>query len=225
MQLSINATDDEGRHATLEELTDQCLTQLFAGHETTGVSMARMLCNLPKFPAVLDKLRQEQARLRQKHGDAITGAMLDEMRYADCVLKEQLRMYPVVPAVWRRTLTDIEVGGKRIPKGWRVQLMLQSSIASIKEFEETKGQFNPDRWLDSTGTQPRKDPKGYLPFGDGARVCIGMKLATSEMKALLAVLVRDYDWEMADPDEEFFNFKKAAEERLPLNLRKRRDAQ
>ena len=44
------------------------------------------------------------------------GAMLDEMRYADCVLKEQLRMYPVVPAVWRRTLTDIEVGGKRIPK-------------------------------------------------------------------------------------------------------------
>ena len=78
----------------------------------------------------------------------------------------------------------------------------------------------PCRWLDSNG-KPIKDPLGYTPWGDGARVCIGMRLATTEIKAVLAVLLRDFEWGQTDPAERwgFFADMKPAAERFQLDMK------
>ena len=78
----------------------------------------------------------------------------------------------------------------------------------------------PCRWLDSNG-KPIKDPLGYTPWGDGARVCIGMRLATTEIKAVLAVLLRGFEWGQADPAERwgFFADMKPPAERFQLNMK------
>ena len=63
----------QGKQATLTQLTDQALTQLFAGHETTGNAIMRIFLSLPQHPAVIQRLRDEQAALMARHGSQITG--------------------------------------------------------------------------------------------------------------------------------------------------------
>ena len=65
-----------------------------------------------------------------------------------------------------------QVGGYRVPKGWQMMLMLSSTARAIPEWVDTASQFDPDRWLTEDGQGVRKDPKGYLLFGDGVCLCV-----------------------------------------------------
>ena len=100
----------------------QILTQLFAGHETTGTTIARLLRELDSRPELVRKLRDEQERVVADFGTLLTPAAMSRMRLADATVAETLRTWPIVNGVFRSALRDLEVQNAkgerfRAPKG------------------------------------------------------------------------------------------------------------
>ena len=206
------------------------ITQLFAGHETTGTTIARLLRELDSRPELVRELREEQERCVAEHGAALTPEAMASMRLADATVAEALRTWPIVNGVFRAALRDLEVrtaeGGRfRVPEGWRLLLMISSTTRESVPSPADFGNFDPWRWL-SPATSPSSTSSSaagagagaaagagagagagaaaggsspfYAPFGAGPHICLGMGLALQELRAVLALLVRDYEWEVVD---------------------------
>lgn len=223
LDVLLAATDENGKAATMDEIKDQVLTQLFAGHETTATAATVALAELCRHPEVLQRLRAEQASIVAEFGDEMTPQALEKMRYTDAVVKEVVRYRPPVPLVWRKALQDLEVGGKRIPQGWQVMLLIGRTTREIAQWQESADVFDPDRWFEaapaSNGASagaPIKTPPGYLAFGDGARVCVGMRLALLELKAMIALLARHAEWGPREGSDSALSFFGPPADGLPL---------
>lgn len=217
----LSAVDPEtGERATRDELRDQILTQLFAGHETTGTTIARLLRELDSRPELLQKLRDEQARCVADFGPALSPQAMGAMRLTDATVAETLRTWPIVNGVFRAALKDLEVktaeGSKfRVPQGWRLLLMISSTTRESVPSAAELSNFDPERWLTPStapstsasapggggGSSSSSSSSFYAPFGAGPHICLGMGLALQELRAVLALLVRDYEWEVADKEE------------------------
>lgn len=214
LQVMLEARDDDGNPLTDEALQDQIVTQMFAGHETTAGVMTRMLQLLKGSPEVLQQLRHEQDSLIDQHGAELTADVADQMPFVDAVIKETIRLYDPATVLFRRALEDILVDGNLvIPKGWTIQLHLAGSQRNIKAFEANATEFMPERFLSTDNKLHRKEPAGYAPWGAGPRKCLGMPLATAELRVFLAVLARDYEWE-CNADEKWVT----AEKQRPENF-------
>ena len=207
LQLMLAATDaDGGALPSRTQLQDQIVTQLLAGHETTATSLLKMLTLLSENPSVLAALRAEQDAVVVTHGDALTPAAVAAMPLADATVRETMRIAPIVQNVFRKALVDLDVCGVRVPAGWRVVLMIGGTAADIDSWKGDADVFRPDRWLepargDGTSTTLVREPPGFNPFGLGPHICLGAGLALAELRAIVAVLARDYEWAIADPEE------------------------
>src|SRR3954452_19915656 len=156
---------------TDEELRDQLVTLLLAGHETTATSLAWAFQLLLRNPATLRRLR--------------ASILAGESDYLDAVVKETLRLRPVISDVVRQLKAPVELGGHRLPAGVSVLPAIGLVQADPELFPEPAA-FRPERFLDG-------DAPGYawIPFGGGRRRCLGAAFATFEMKTVLrAVLTR-----------------------------------
>ena len=152
-----------------EELRDELMTLLIAGHETTATALAWAFERLTRHPAALAQLRE---------GDPA---------YLDAVIKETLRVRPVVMEVGRDVTEATKIGRWELPAGTRVM----SSIGLVQRADERWGDgraFRPERFLDA---QPA--PYTWIPFGGGPRRCIGASFATTEMAAIIPVVLRHFD--------------------------------
>lgn len=207
LQLMLAAEDGDGDGGRVDRATlrDQVLTQLLAGHETTATTLTRVLTLLADHPDVLAALRAEQAAVQAAHGDAVTApAAAAAMPLADAVVKEAMRVHPVVQGVFRRAVVDIDVAGVRTPAGWRVVLQVGTTAADVDAWQQDSADFRPQRWLETAADgSPTlvKDPVGYNPWGLGPHICLGAALAQAELRAIVATLARDYEWALADPGE------------------------
>jgi hypothetical protein len=163
--------DEQGDALTDEEVRDQLLTLLVAGHETSATALAWCFERLVRHPDVLARLREE---LAGGDGDAYLGAVVDET----------LRVRPVVDQVTRKLAEPLTLGGHALPAG----TLVGASILGVQRsavFPEPD-RFRPERFLD--GDVPSY---AHIPFGGGARRCIGASFALMEMKVVLrAVLER-----------------------------------
>jgi cytochrome P450 len=147
-----------------EQLRDELITLLFAGHETTATALAWALERLARHPDAWERLRG---------GDE---------DYLDAVAKETLRLRPVVPIVLRRVMEPIEIGGYVLPAGVSVApcILLVHRRADLYP---DPAAFRPERFLERpAGTYT------WIPFGGGVRRCLGASLALFEMKAVLRVI-------------------------------------
>jgi cytochrome P450 len=147
-----------------EQLRDELITLLFAGHETTATALAWALERLAHHPAAWDRLRQ---------GDE---------GYLDAVAKETLRLRPVVPLVLRRVKTPIEIAGHELPAGVSVapNILL---LHRRPDLYPDPAAFRPERFLERpAGTYT------WIPFGGGVRRCLGASLALFEMKTVLRAI-------------------------------------
>jgi len=186
--LLIEAEDSDGERFTDEQVRDQILTLLFAGHDTTTSTVAFLFYELARHPDWAERLAAEREEVAgDGHPDA--GQLLGEMPQLDMAVQETLRMYPPAWIGPRRSAAEFEFGGYRIPAGLPVNY---SSWAShrIPEVFPDPHSFKPERFAPE---ERAKLPKGaYVPFGGGPRICIGMRFGELEIRAIAAAILRRF---------------------------------
>jgi cytochrome P450 len=170
LSLLLRARDEDGKPMTDGELRDELVTMLGAGHETTATQLAFAFDLLMRNPAVLARLREE---LAAPDGDA----------YLDAVVKETLRLRPVIDGAERTLTKSRVVAGWELPAGIRVYPAIL--LTHMREDLYPRAhEFHPERWLDGN-----LESYAWLPFGGGIRRCIGAALAQAEMAEVLRMAV------------------------------------
>lgn len=188
--LLLQAEDEEGKKLSVEELKDQILLLLFAGHETLTSAVASSGLLLAQHPDVLAKVRAEQ----QQFCEPLTFETLRQMTYLEQVLQEVLRLVPPVGGGFREVIQSCEFNGYTLPKGWNVLYQINQTHQKADIYPDPN-HFDPDRF-----SPERQEDKaktfGYVPFGGGLRECLGKEFARLEMKIFAALLCRGYEWEL-----------------------------
>ena len=169
MSLLLRARHEDGAPMTDTELRDELMTLLGAGHETTATGLAWAFERLLRTPRVLERL---------------TGSLEDD-EYLEAVVKETLRVRPVVVDVARKLTRDTEVAGWRLPAGTLV-LPAIAVLHKRPDLYPAPDEFRPERWLG--GGAP--ESYAWIPFGGGVRRCIGASFAQVEMRTVLREVLR-----------------------------------
>jgi cytochrome P450 len=183
LSMLLLARHEDGSPMDDVELRDELVTLLVAGHETTATALAWALERLVRHPRALQRLTEE---VRGGEGD----------EYVDGVIRETLRLRPVIPFVGRKLSEPQTIGGWDIPAGARVAPSIHLVHRREDIYPEANA-FRPERWL---GTRP--NPYTFLPFGGGVRRCLGASFAETEMRAVLAEIVRNVSLTPARPESE-----------------------
>lgn len=162
--------------------------------------MSYCLYEIAKNPAVLHNVQEEIDRVFKSAGpDGITYEMLNEMKYLECVIDEALRKYPILPLLFRVCTEDFTIveSGLVIPKGVGVMIPVLG-FQRDPEIYENPMEFRPERFFKSS--HGAGDTKGafYMPFGEGPRNCIGMRLGKLTAKLGLATVLSKYSVEFVD---------------------------
>ncbi len=170
LSLLMLARDEEGEAMTDQELRDELVTLLLAGHETTATSVAWAVERLVRHPSKLARL---VAEIDAGEGD----------EYMQAVISETLRVRPVVPMVVRVLQDSLDVGGRELPRGTRVVPSIYLTNLNPKVYKEPR-EFMPERFLEKA-----PETFSWIPFGGGIRRCIGASFATLEMKLMLQTML------------------------------------
>jgi cytochrome P450 len=169
LSMLVQARYEDGEAMSEQELRDELMTLLVAGHETTATSLAWALERLMRHPAMIDRLRDELAA--------------GEDEYLDAVIKETLRLRPVLPIVVRMLTEPTEIGGRLLPAGVAVAPCIYLMHRRADVYPEPD-RFRPERFLESpAGTYT------WIPFGGGVRRCLGASFAIFEMKTVLSEIL------------------------------------
>ncbi|BAZ13485.1 cytochrome P450 [Calothrix sp. NIES-4071] len=183
LSLMMAARDETGQAMSDEELRDELLTILFAGHETTSTTLSWAFYQIHQNPDILEKLQHELDSL----GDNNNPMEIAQLPYLTAVCQETLRMYPVLPVLFPRiTKSSINIAGYKFD----AETTLMPSIYLVHYREDlypNAKQFKPERFM---GRQ--YSAAEYLPFGGGSRRCLGYALAQLEMKLVLATVLSKY---------------------------------
>jgi cytochrome P450 len=187
LALLLAATDEVGHPRSDEEICDEILTLVVTGHETTATALAWALYWIATHGEVERRLRTELCAVAGvAEANSVTG-----LEYLDAVCKEVLRICPIVPSVFRQVVRPFRVAGYEFEPG----VVLSPSIFLThhrSDIYPESSRFDPERFLRRTYS-----PYQYLPFGGGARRCLGMHLAIYEMKVILAALLGCHAIELA----------------------------
>ncbi|GAC1644438.1 MAG: cytochrome P450 [Acidobacteriaceae bacterium] len=194
----LRATDENGVPMSDQQIRDEVLTLLLAGHETTAVALSWTWYLLAKHPQVERALWAELGRVL--NGRSPGPQDLAQLPYTERVIKEAMRLYPPIWAVVRSPIEDCDIGGYRVPAGSTV-LMSQWVMHRDPRFYPDPERFDPDRWVDGRGPgTPASIPKfAYFPFGAGPRTCIGASFAMMEAVLVLATAAQQFQIRLA-PD-------------------------
>jgi cytochrome P450 len=165
--------ESTGEGLSDEELRDQLVTLLLAGHETTATALAWALHELGK-----DADQQHRARSAAARGD-------DE--HLEAVLKEAMRLHPVIPMVVRHLMAPARIGGLELPRGANVAASILLAHADQEQHRDPAA-FRPERFLAG-----EVHPHTWIPFGGGVRRCIGAGFSLMEGAAVLREVLATYD--------------------------------
>jgi cytochrome P450 len=191
--LLLAARDEHGDALDADELLDQAVILMFAGHETTTSLLTSFVLALRDHPDVATQLVDEQRRvvgdgpLRVEH--------LRDLVRLDATLKEVERLFPPISLGQRGVVAEVDVGGYRLPPG---AMVIYSSYVThrLPEVFRDPERFDPDRFL-----PPREEhkatPYALVGFGGGPRLCIGLAFAQLEAKIVASLLLRRYRWQLA----------------------------
>jgi cytochrome P450 family 135 len=176
------AKRDSGRGMSDEELRDELVTVLGAGHETTATGLAWAMERLLRTPRALAKLRESVAA--------------GEDDYLDATVKETLRARPVIVDVARKLTAPARIGGYELKAGTFVMAAIAPMHYRGDLFPEPEA-FRPERFLEE-----KADNYAWIPFGGGVRRCIGAAFAEYEMRIVLREFVTRAELSAPDPEPE-----------------------
>jgi len=170
LSLLLAARDEEGRALTDDELRDELVTLLAAGHETTATALSWAFERILATPAVAGRIDAELEA--------------GQHAYLDATMKETLRLRPILPIVVREVQDEeYEIAGHRVPRGTMLAPCIYLAQRRPQTWAEPE-RFIPDRFMDV-----KPDPYAWLPFGGGIRRCIGMAFAQYEMGIVLGAVL------------------------------------
>jgi cytochrome P450 len=183
LSLLLDARDEEGKSLTDEELRNELLTLVLAGHETTANTIAWAFERLLRHPDSYDRLR-----------DAVRSD--DDGGYLDATIHEAMRVRPVVPVIGRRATLPWQFGDVVAPKGARILVGIVLTHHRPDVYPDPF-RFNPERFMDV-----KPSTSEWLPFGGGNRRCLGAALAMEEMRIVLGEIARRTDLAVTDDPPE-----------------------
>ncbi len=180
--------EDEQGPMSKEQLRDEAMTLIFAGHDTTAHALTWTWYLLAKHRDKLETLREELFRVL---GDRrVEVEDLPNLPYLEMVVKESMRLLPSVWAYARQAQRDLVIEGYEVKKGTTITISHIAMGRNPRVYDEPL-EFRPERW---TREFERSLPRGaYTPFAGGPRVCLGKQFAMMEMRAILATVVRRVD--------------------------------
>lgn len=185
LSILLAATTDDGLPLSIEHVCDELLTLVVTGYETTATALSWAAVWLSREPRVRAELR---ARLSSV---APVDAASDP--YLDAVCREVLRIHPVIPIVARRVCAPLSLGEIELPVGVTVAPCIHLAHHRAATWGDPDV-FRPERFLER-----EPSPFEYLPFGGGARRCLGMPLALLELRVALAWQALHIGFDVVDP--------------------------
>jgi cytochrome P450 len=180
---------DPTTHRVMNEvdLTDNFITFMAAGHETTALALTWTWYLLALHPEVEERVTTEVQQCIS--GNGLSYIDLERLTYTRQVIEESMRLYPPAPLIVRRAITDVRVGDCLVRSGNAIYIPVYAIHRHEKLWSEPD-KFDPDRFAsDVASTRSRY---AYLPFGAGPRICIGRSFAMMEAVTMLALLINSY---------------------------------
>ncbi|KAF5730702.1 cytochrome P450 71A1-like [Tripterygium wilfordii] len=208
--------DIKSKDMTIDKYKDMFL----AGSDTVALVLEWTMTELMKNPS---KMKNAQEELRRVIGNKskIEESDINQMNYLKCVIKESLRLHPVIPMPPRETTASCKLGGYDLPPKARVTINIWAIQRDPKHWESPE-EFIPERHENSTVDYINQS-NHFIPFGGGRRGCPGMSFGTANVECLLANLLCWFDWKMpGDAREEDLDTSEVINfvlrKKIPLNL-------
>ncbi len=173
LSMLVAARTEDGDQLSDNEIRDDLITLMLAGHETTATTLSWSVDLLLHHPAALERVRAEAQ-------DGTTD-------YTEAVINETLRLRPAAPITGRMTVGHYQLGDYTLEPGTRIVLLLDAVNRNPKTYSDPHA-FQPERFL---GARP--DPYGWIPFGGGLKRCIGASFSMCELTTILHTLLREGD--------------------------------
>lgn len=186
------------------------IIQSLPGFETTSSTMSYCLMELARNPELQRKAQAEIDKVFKASGSGgITYDTMSDLKYLEFCIDETLRKYPVAPILFRESTKEYKIpeSDLKIPKGTSIFIPLLGLHRDPNIYENPMD-FKPERFAGSSNGGGKADGLFYLPFGDGPRNCIGLRIGKLSAKLGLAVILSKFsvelvDKEMAEKEVEF----------------------
>ena len=201
-----NATNESGELLTDQEIIDHMNFLMMAAHDTTTSSISSIAWCLAKHPEWQDRIREEIAGIRARHG-ALSYETLGEMNVTEMVFKEAMRLIPPVPSMPRRALRDFTFGNHVVPAGAHIGIN-QMMTHRLPEYWPNPEHFDPTRFTPENSRGRHK--YAWVPFGGGAHMCLGQHFAYMQVKMFFFALLEGHrivsDTPLGDVESDFSMF-------------------
>ncbi|XP_053974845.1 cytochrome P450 9e2-like [Hylaeus volcanicus] len=199
LQVMIDLDKSEGKTLDDEQLTADALSFYLDGYETSSITLSFVGYQLATHPDVQEKLRNEITSTIAKHGGTLTFDALKDMTYMDQVISESQRLFPAVGVISKQCTEEFELQGSdglcfRVKPGTVISIPIYA-LHTDPEYWPDPQVFDPERFSNDRKQSIQK--MTFLPFGEGPRICLGMRIAILQMKACIATLVRSYKLELS----------------------------
>ncbi|MFI6044054.1 cytochrome P450 [Nocardia sp. NPDC051321] len=203
LDILISVRDDNGAaRFSASEITGIFISMMFAGHHTTSGTAAWTTIELLRHPDVLRGVVTELDEL-YADGSEVSHNALRQIPNLEAALKESLRLHPPLIILMRIARDEFEVCGHRIAPGDMVAATPAISNRIPEDFPDPDA-FDPSRYLD-----PRQEDIinrwTWIPFGAGRHRCVGAPFALMQLKAIFSILLRDWEFELAQPSDTYRN--------------------
>ncbi|MBN8603459.1 MAG: cytochrome P450 [Planctomycetes bacterium] len=189
LALLCRSTYDDGTPISTEHIRDELITFLFAGHETTALSLTWAMYFLHRSPNILEELKSELRNTGEDPHELATAPFLK------ACIQETLRLNPIVTETLRTLAQPLDLGEFHLPAGHTLALATILAHYNPDNYPEPT-KFDPDRFL-----QRSYSPFVYMPFGGGHRRCLGAAFATYEMAMVLGVFLSEFHFKLLDSRE------------------------
>ena len=215
----------ESKAFSEDNLVDQMMTFLAAGHETTASAMVwaiLALCRNPEYQARLRAEVRAQIPSPNDPDSLVTSETFDKSQFLHAVCNEVLRVYAPVSLTLREAANDTSIVGQFVPAGTKIVLATGAINMSKSLWGPDAAEFNPDRWMGAgqANSGGAESNYSFMTFLHGPRSCIGQAFAKAEFACLLAGLVGRFEMELEEPEREI-DFQTGITMRIKGGLRVR----
>ncbi|XP_044255032.1 cytochrome P450 6A1-like [Tribolium madens] len=189
--------DNETKALTLNELAAQAFVFFLAGFETSSTAMTWALYELAMNQEIQQKLRHEINDVLNKHNNKLTYEAMMDMPYMEKVIHETLRKYPPIPVLTRKCTKDYTIPNTSIQLNRGVSVSIPVlALHNDPEYYPNPEKFDPDRF--SEDNVKARHGFTWLPFGEGPRICIGLRFGLLQSKVGLTAILKHYEIKLSN---------------------------